>query len=52
MGKLAIFDLDGTLIDSLPDIEYYVNQTLEKFGYKKRSYSMTPKDIIEGVKTL
>ena len=35
MGKLVIFDLDGTLIDSLPDIEYYVNQTLEQFGYNK-----------------
>lgn len=33
MNKLAIFDLDGTLCDTLPDLKYYVNLTCEKFGY-------------------
>ncbi len=52
MGKLAIFDLDGTLIDSLPDIEYYVNQTLEKFGYQRRSYTDVRKFIGNGARNL
>ena len=33
MRKMVVFDLDGTLLDTLPDISYYVNQTLVKFGY-------------------
>lgn len=31
--KLFIFDLDGTLCDTLPDVAFYVNQTLVKFGF-------------------
>lgn len=33
MIKLVIFDLDGTLTDSLKSIQYCTNKTLEKFGY-------------------
>ena len=33
MNKLVIFDLDGTLCNTLPDIAYYANESLEKFGY-------------------
>ena len=33
MNKLIIFDLDGTLIHSLPDIHEQVNITLEHFNY-------------------
>lgn len=33
MKKLVIFDLDGTLTDSLKSIQYCTNKTLEKFGY-------------------
>lgn len=35
MNKLCIFDLDGTLINTLPQIDYYVNLTLEKFSLPK-----------------
>lgn len=34
MIKLAIFDLDGTLLDTLDTITYYVNKTLQKYGIK------------------
>ncbi len=39
--KAAIFDLDGTLLDTLETLSYYGNQTLEKFGlrpYPKADY--------------
>ena len=32
--KLFIFDLDGTLCDTLPDVGFYVSHTLVKFGFK------------------
>ena len=31
--KLIIFDMDGTLVDSLDTISYYVNCALKKFGF-------------------
>ncbi len=33
MNKLVIFDLDGTLIDSLPDIYEQMNLSLKHFNY-------------------
>ena len=37
MGKAVIFDLDGTLLNTLSDIAYYTNLALERFGYPKRT---------------
>ena len=37
MKKMVIFDLDGTLLDAVPDITDSANVTMEKFGFKKRT---------------
>lgn len=34
MIKLCVFDLDGTLVNSLEDLAYCMNQALEKHGQK------------------
>lgn len=39
MEKVAIFDLDGTVLDTQEDIADCMNETIELFGYKKRSYA-------------
>lgn len=39
MKKLCIFDFDGTLFDSLPDVAKCFNETLEKLGYEKLDLS-------------
>lgn len=33
MKKTVIFDLDGTLLNTLDSIAYFANKTLEKYGY-------------------
>lgn len=35
--KLIIFDLDGTLCDTLPDVGYYVSETLVEFGFAPKT---------------
>lgn len=35
--KLAIFDLDGTILNTLQDLTDAVNYVLEKYNYKRRS---------------
>ena len=37
MNKAAIFDLDGTILDTLGDIADHINLMLDKYGYKRRS---------------
>lgn len=36
MGKAVIFDLDGTLLNTLDDLEDSVNHTLNYLKYPKR----------------
>ena len=52
MAKLIIFDLDGTLIDSIPDILYNINIMLKHFGYKERTYGDIRSFIGNGARNL
>ena len=52
MKKLIIFDLDGTLIDTLDDLKNSVNFALSKFGYPLRSKEQIRLAIGNGVAKL
>ncbi|MGM0417849.1 MAG: HAD family hydrolase [Thermodesulfobacteriota bacterium] len=47
-----MFDLDGTLLDTLHDIADSANKALEKFGYKTLSYSRYEKLLGNGSRIL
>ncbi|OHD19884.1 MAG: hypothetical protein A2086_02685 [Spirochaetes bacterium GWD1_27_9] len=50
--KLVFFDLDGTLIDSLPDITGAVNYILNYYGYESIANELIKKYIGDGAKNL
>lgn len=50
--KLLIFDLDGTLIDTLKDLNNAVNYSLSKHGFELRSLEHTRQSIGDGVAML
>src|SRR4029078_13200646 len=50
--KALIFDLDGTLIDSLADLAEAVNRMLDEKGYQRPPLSVFPKYVGEGVRAL
>ena len=52
MKKLIIFDLDGTLIDTLDDLKNSVNYAIEKYGYPLRTKEEIRKAIGNGVAVL
>ena len=52
MKKVIIFDLDGTLLDTLSDLQKAVNFALSHFGYPLRSLEQVRKDIGNGVAKL
>ena len=50
--KLIIFDLDGTLIDTLSDIEHIFNYVLIQNGYEEKSKSFYKNNIGNGFENL
>lgn len=52
MYKAVIFDLDGTLFDTLPDIGKVLNFTLEKFNLPTLSYEEIKSYIGNGAREL
>lgn len=51
-NKTVIFDLDGTLLDTLPDIAENINIMLKHYGYPERSYAEMRKFIGCGARNL
>lgn len=50
--KLIIFDLDGTLINTVPDLNNAVNFAMRKFNFPERTILQTTNDIGNGVAIL
>ena len=52
MKKVVVFDLDGTLLDTLKDLATAVNYALNHFSYPNRTLEQVRKDIGNGVNKL
>lgn len=50
--KAILFDLDGTLIDSLADLAGAINRMLVEYGYPERELAVFPEYIGDGVRQL
>ena len=50
--KLLIFDLDGTIADTLNTIRDAVNMCMEHFGFEKLNYEQTRQRVGNGVRAL
>jgi len=48
----VIFDLDGTLLDTLEDLKDSLNHTFKKFGLPERSLDDTRRFVGNGIRTL
>jgi phosphoglycolate phosphatase len=52
MIKAAVFDLDGTIIDTMDDIHHCLQHTLKHFGFKTFDKDTTEKYVGNGIKKL
>lgn len=52
MYKLAVFDMDGTILDTLEDLKDSTNYALEKCGYPTRSYDEVCRFVGNGIRKL
>ena len=43
-----LFDMDGTLLDTLADLTAAVNHTLEQYGYPRRTIEQVRKGLGNG----
>ena len=50
--KVVIFDLDGTILDTLKDLQMAVNFALSHFDYPMRTLDQVRRDIGNGVAKL
>jgi phosphoglycolate phosphatase len=50
--KAIIFDLDGTLINSIPDIADSMNEVLSQFGYPQYNYNQYKYFVGNGIRRL
>ena len=51
MKKMLVFDLDGTLTDTLADLTNSVNYALSQFGFPQRSAENVRSFVGNGVRT-
>ena len=52
MSKLVIFDLDGTILDTLTDLKTSVNYTLKLKGYQEKTLEEIKKFLGNGIEKL
>lgn len=52
MYKLAVFDMDGTILDTLEDLKDSTNYALEKCGYPMRTYDEVRRFVGNGIRKL
>ena len=52
MKKAILFDLDGTLLDTLQDLQDSVNVTMERYAYPTHDYATIRSFVGNGVKKL
>lgn len=50
--KAVFFDLDGTLLDTVPDIAFHLNETCKKFGYPTLTEAQTRAFVGNGARKL
>ena len=51
-GKVILFDFDGTLLYTIPDLGDAVNHGLSKFGYPSHDYPTIQSFVGNGVRKL